>query len=63
MHYSDFIMGKGVLGTVLHIVPHTLTRDKITVTQTLEWLIALIDKQRVEREDYYHLAIYEYTVE
>lgn len=56
-------MGKGVLGTVLHIVPHTLTCDKITVTQTLEWLIALIDKQRVEREDYYHLAIYEYTVE
>ena len=42
LNYCDVTMGKGVLGTLLRVVPYnTLPCDKITVMLGLTWLIAL----------------------
>lgn len=36
VHYSDFIMGKGVLGTPLYVIPkNPLIHDEITVMDGL----------------------------
>ena len=38
--YCDFIMGKGVLDTLLHTVPkNTNSRDKIAAMHSFSWLI------------------------
>lgn len=48
--YNDFLMGTGVLGTLLSVMlKNTLTHDKITVTPTLERFNAYTQTQAKER--------------